>query len=696
MIKQSKSSFRWILLSRILLLTVPVLLLGQYVTYRKARSTLLETARQNLTESAIRKAESIENSLKSLQSNLVSASESYILRSADSLSYQAFVDRLDERLASQVDCIQLTDLETNRLVASNCGPKAMKSFTANLGPQEPELTGESSKVNVTYLWPIEKSPNDSSANKGHISLALSVPVYAIAPGTEELKLRYALSVKWELPLEKNAIKGSLSGSTVIIDEGRTILAHPNSNRVGRNIEEEKDASRLEAIIKNALAGNQDFIHLFSFETNKVEVIESPNKNFFNVIGKKVNNFKQNLSELLGLRLSEKNELLAGYAATVNPIPTDNNNRWVILAITPLEYALSGLEEIQQVLLNLIIGLVVTSIVAAIYVARTLAHPLEKLRDYAISVNDLDSPQQVPRNLKTREFNQLAEALNSMVERLTAWAEELEKASKEANIANELKSEFLTKISHELRTPLNGIIGSIQLILDGFCDDREEEIEYLQQGNDSAMHLLQIVNDILDLRKIESGAMSMLLEDTNLTEVLFEAIAQEEETILAKGLELNKPSLSEAIFVDAEPDKLKQVFLNVLSNAIKFTEKGSITIFVEVAPVPNNNDLVKVKVEDTGIGIDMTVPESKGKIFEAFQAIDGGKTKKFGGMGLGLTIALHLIQAMRGSIQIDSFGIDKGTTVTVTIPIKKLQPSLNGQAQQTEVSNEKNVESTVIE
>lgn len=678
MIKQSKSSFRWILLSRILLLTVPVLLLGQYVTYRKARSTLLETARQNLTESAIRKAETIENSLKALQSNLVSASESYVLRSADSLSYQEFVDRLDERLASQVDCIQLTDLETNQLVSSNCGTQGMKSLITNLGPQEPELTGENSKVNVTYLL-----PNNASANEGHISLAMRVPVYVMVPGTEELKLRYVLSVKWPLPLEKNAIKGSLSGSTVIIDEGRTILAHPNSNRVGRTIKEEKDASRLETIIKNALAGNQDFIHLFSFETNNLEVIESENPNFFTFIGVKVNNLKKYLSELLGLRLSEENELLAGYAATVNPIATDNNNRWVILAITPLGYALSGLEEIQQVLLNLIIGLVVTSIIAAIYVARTLAHPLEKLRDYAISVNDLDSPQQVPQNLKTREFNQLAEALNSMVERLTAWAEELEKASKEANIANELKSEFLTKISHELRTPLNGIIGSIQLILDGFCDDREEEIEYLQQGHDSAIHLLQIVDDILDLRKIESGAMSMLLEDTNLTEVLFEAIAQKEETIVAKGLELNKPSLSEAIFVDADPEKLKQVFLHVLSNAIKFTEKGSITILVEVDRLPNNSDLAKVKVEDTGIGIDMTVPESKGKIFGAFQAIDAGKTKKFGGMGLGLTISLHLIQAMRGSIDIDSNGIDKGTLVTVTLPIKKRESSAK-------VSNEETV------
>jgi signal transduction histidine kinase len=514
-------------------------------------------------------------------------------------------------------------------------------------------------------------------NEGQISLVLSAPVYAIAPETEQLQLRYTLTVRWELPLERNAIKGSLTGSTVVIDEARTILAHPNGERVGRNVNQEKDASRLESIIKNALAGNQDFIHLFSFETNTAEEFSLKEKNLFSEIGRILNNLKKDLSLLLRLRLSEEDELLAGYAATSNPIATDNNNRWVILAVTPLEYALSGLEEIQQVLLNLIVGLIATSIIAAIYLARTLADPLEKLRDYAVSVNDLDSPQQVPQNLKIQEFNQLAEALNKMVERLKSWAEELEKASQEANIANELKSEFLTKISHELRTPLNGIIGSIQLILDGFCDDREEEIEYLQQGHDSAMHLWQIVNDILDLRKIESGAMSMLLEDTNLTEILFEAIAEEEETIVAKGLELNKPFLSEAIFVDAEPEKLKQVFLNVLSNAIKFTEKGSITIFVEVDPVPNNNDLVKVKVEDTGIGIDMTVPESKGKIFEAFQAIDAGKTKKFGGVGLGLTIALHLIEAMRGSIEIESHGIDKGTLVTVTLPVKNLPPSVNG-------------------
>lgn len=672
MIKQGKSSFRWILLSRILLLTVPVLLLGQYVTYRKARSTMLETARQNLTESASRQAEALENSLKAIKSNLTSASESYVFRSGDSSNYQKFIARLDRGLSNEEDCVQLTDIETKQVAASSCGPKAINALPENLWPQTQQQLTEDKSIYVSYLWPGEKGTN----NDGQISLVLSTPVYTIAPEAEQLQLRYVLSVRWELPLERNAIKGSLTGSTVVIDEARTILANPNQEKVGGNVKQEKDASRLESIIKNALAGNRGFIHLFSFETNTPEESSLNENNLFGGIGRILNNLKKDLSKLLGLRLSRENELLAGYAATSNPIATDNNNRWVILAVTPLEYALSGLEEIQQVLLNLIVGLIATSIIAAIYLARTLAHPLEKLRDYAVSVNDLDSPNQVPQNLKTQEFNQLAEALNKMVARLKVWAEELEEASQEANIANELKSEFLTKISHELRTPLNGIIGSIQLILDGFCDDREEEIEYLEQGRNSAMHLLEIVNDLLDLGKIESGAMSMLLEDTNLIEVLFEAIAKEEETIAAKGLKLNKPSPSEAIFVDAEPEKLQKVFLHILSNAIKFTEKGSITILVEVDRLPNNNNLVKVKVEDTGIGIDMKAPESKGKIFEAFQAIGRGKARKFGGVGVGLTISQDLIQAMRGSIEIDSHGIGKGAFVTVTLPVKRLQRSVS--------------------
>ena len=254
--KQGKSSFRWILLSRILLLTVPVLLLGQYVTYRKARSTLLETARQNLTESASRQTEALENSLKAVKSNLASASESYVLRSGNSLNYQQFIARLDQRLSKDVNCVQLTDIETKQLVASSCGSKAINALPEKLWPETQQQLTENNSIYVSYLWPGEKGPN--AVNEGQIGLVLSAPVYTIAPESEQLQFRYVLSVRWELPLERNAIKGSLTGSTVVIDEARTILAHPNAQRVGRNVKQEKDASRLESIIKNALAGNRDF------------------------------------------------------------------------------------------------------------------------------------------------------------------------------------------------------------------------------------------------------------------------------------------------------------------------------------------------------------------------------------------------------------------------------------------------------
>ncbi|WP_445241272.1 hypothetical protein [Microcoleus vaginatus] len=135
MVKLGQSSFRRILLSRILLLSVPVLLVGEYVTYRKARSTLLETARLNLTESAARKAETIEQWAKSLKSNLIGASESSMLQSVNPKDYQKFIAQLGQRLpAAQVDCLQLTNLKTNQVIASTCGQQPIQSLPAKFWP----------------------------------------------------------------------------------------------------------------------------------------------------------------------------------------------------------------------------------------------------------------------------------------------------------------------------------------------------------------------------------------------------------------------------------------------------------------------------------------------------------------------------------------------------------------------------------
>ncbi|NJK67903.1 MAG: two-component sensor histidine kinase [Microcoleus sp. SU_5_3] len=674
MVKLGQSSFRRILLSRILLLSVPVLLVGEYVTYRKARSMLLETARQNLIESAVRKAETIEQWAKSLKSNLIGASENSILQSVEPKDYQKFISQLGQRLPTQVDCLQLTNLQTNHVIASTCGQQPIHSLPANFWPkqQQQQLLLDDKSVYISLSWPQQQQqgklngkgmlvgatefpdPSKDSRNT-QVSLVLSAPVY-IRRGNSR-QLTYALSLQSALPVETSAPKGSLAGYTVAIDQDGTILAHPNIDRVGRNIDQEADADRLKRIVGRAISGGQAaFLHLFSFERNGVE-------------------------------------LLAGYAAIRSPLTKQEKSKWIILAVSRLDYALSGLEEIQQVLFNLIVGLVAASIIATLYLSRDLARPLEKLRDYALKV-DTEAPQGVPQNFQIREFNQLAEALNSMVLRLRSWGGELEVATKEAQVASQLKDEFLRNISHELRTPLNGIIGFIQFVRDGYCDDRDEEMEFLQRAHDSAMHLLNIINDILDIAKIEAGSFSLMLEVVDLTQVLKDAVDLQDDQIQERGLKLNFSTVPDPITVYADPDKLKQVFLNVLSNAVKFTESGSITISMRLesrksktaddvngnvseSATSQSNEIhwVVVTVKDTGIGID---PQQQQRLFQAFVMADGSTTRKFGGNGLGLAISRKIMESMRGSITLHSAGVNQGTAVMISLPVAQHSNSFNNQ------------------
>ena len=680
MVNLGQSSFRRILLSRILLLSVPVLLVGEYVTYRKARSTLLETARQNLTESAVRKAETIEQWAKSLKSNLIGASESSMLQSVDPKDYQKFMAQLGQRLPAQVDCLQLTNLQTNQVIASTCGQQPIQSLPTKFWPpvQQQQTLLDDKSVYISLSLPQQRQgkARDQNAALGaedfpgagkerserQASLVLSAPVY-IRRGNS-LQLSYALSLQSALPVQTSAPKGSLAGYTVAIDQDGTILAHPNINRVGRNIDAEADADRLKSIVRRAIAGGQAFLHLFSFERNGVE-------------------------------------LLAGYAAIPSPLTKQENSKWIILAVSRLDYALSGLEEIQQVLFNLIVGLVAASIIATLYLSRDLARPLEKLRDYALKV-DTEAPPAVPQNLKIREFNQLSEALNSMVEGLRSRAKALEVANKaleaankeaqvatkeaqvateEAQVANRLKDEFMGNISHELRTPLNRIINSIQFVRDDLCDDQDEEMEYLQEAHDSSMELLNIINDILDIAKIEAGIFAINLKVVDITQVLQDAIDLQAPKIEEKGLKLSWLKPDDTIIVRADPEKLKQVFVHVLSNAVKFTKSGSISISVRVESRKKSaslngsaesktgqggqRDWVVVTIKDTGIGIE---PEQQQKLFQPFVMNDGSRTKSVGGNGLGLALSLRIMESMSGSVTLDSAGENQGTAVMISLPV----------------------------
>jgi signal transduction histidine kinase len=271
----------------------------------------------------------------------------------------------------------------------------------------------------------------------------------------------------------------------------------------------------------------------------------------------------------------------------------------------------------------------------------------------------------------------------MVQHLRSRAKALEVATKEAQVANQLKDEILGNISHELRTPLNGIMGYIQIVLDDLCDDRDEEMKNLQEAHDLSMKLLNIINDILDIAKIEAGMFCINLEVVDITQVLQDAIDLQARKIEEKGLKLSWLEPHDPIIVHADPEKLKEVFVNVLSNAVKFTDSGSISISVRLESRNNSaslngsaesttgqggqSDWVVVTIKDTGIGID---PEQQQKLFQPFVMVDGSRTRRYGGNGLGLAISRRIMEYMIGSVTLHSAGENQGTAVMISLPVNQ--------------------------
>jgi signal transduction histidine kinase len=301
-----------------------------------------------------------------------------------------------------------------------------------------------------------------------------------------------------------------------------------------------------------------------------------------------------------------------------------------------------------------------TLLAILIIAHELARPIEKLRDYALSQNYPNSEDNVPPLSNIRELNQLTASVQEMLNHLKAWGKEIESSWQEAQNANKLKTEFLATTSHELRTPLNGIINCIRIVKDDYCDSKEEADDFLQKADDAAIHLLGIINDILEVSRIESGKLSVTCEPIELKRILKEVINIQLIQIKKKQLQLILYDQQNDLTIYADPAKLKQVLINVLGNAIKFTESGSINISTHVREAR-----VIISVKDTGIGIE---PRDQPKLFRPFVMIDGSTTRRFGGTGLGLAISKNLMQMMMGDITLFSNGIGQGTTVGIIIPL----------------------------
>ncbi len=225
----------------------------------------------------------------------------------------------------------------------------------------------------------------------------------------------------------------------------------------------------------------------------------------------------------------------------------------------------------------------------------------------------------------------------------------------------LKSQFLANMSHELRTPLNSIIGYSEVLLDGGDGDlTDDAVEDVQTIHGSGQHLLAIINDILDLAKIEAGQMQISRQSADLVKFLGEVVHAGQILVKDKPVTLTLVKEGDVANVYADPIRLRQIVWNLVSNAVKFTEKGEVIVTVGM----QDEKTVYVRVTDTGIGIQ---PEHVGLVFDQFRQVDGSSTRRAGGTGLGLTITRHLVRLHGGDVYVESeFG--EGSSFWFTLPV----------------------------